>query len=84
MEEEDADETEGQLADTAVDTVDVLRGPQPGDARQEEVGAGSEDSEGEVRANEVVTVCVLVEAEVASVVTDGEADGEHVDGEEDH
>lgn len=83
MEEKDHDETKSQFAKTAFDAVNIFCSPQPSDTCEEKVRSGTEDSEGEIRAIEAVSVYVLVEAEVASVVADRESDGEEINCEED-
>ncbi len=82
MQQKDGEEAEGELADAAFDCVHVFGCPEPRDAGEKEEGGGAEDGEGEVCADEVGAVDVGVEAEVARVVADGEADGEEVDGEQ--
>lgn len=84
VKKEDGDETKGEFADAAVDVSDVPGGPQPRDACDEEVGSGAEHGEGKVGAHKVVSVRFRVESEVARVVSDGEADGEEVESEQDH
>lgn len=82
VKEEDGEKSEGELADATLDGVDVLGRPEPRDTGEAEVGRGAEDGEGEVCVDEVGAVGVVVEAEIAGVVSDGETDAEEVDGEE--